>query len=806
MPTTVKMYITNSKLKKINKAKPKNLIKIVDFQSCTHFLIDIIPRCTAENDIKSTIYDFFGVSTPTILISTQKYTHVYADINQHVRIGRAGPLAFYSFVASHTTNFYYNTPNSLDNIVLTAVTTRVDNNIIPRTPNWSELTLSQLPIEKISGHHHIHFTAKEVWSTMSDERRTWALANLNIHDGMSTTAVGGMLLWINEADPPSLKIIERTQLFKAASYHDYTKIAKNISTIAKSLQNLQEHDLRQIFELETLVNRITGSVDWKAEMENRTSPNVTSHNYEYVFSAAHRLFSLRSAEAVKPANLKWGDFWANRWQWTASGSFHSQYTEDLKYQQKEQVLRNKFISAIAMPDYKFDHFHDRTPQLVAWSSSKYEWGKMRAIYGTDFTSYVLSHFAFYNCEDTLGSHFPVGVKARPSYVSARVDALLTAGQHYCLDFEDFNSQHSFSSMKAVLFAWLTVNRQQLSEEQYQAGIWTIQSLEANLVHDNIGLHTSYQSQGTLMSGWRLTTFVNSVLNYIYTQSLISDTDDCCYSLHNGDDVIMSLSNLQTVQQIQHNARRYNVRLSTTKCHFAAIAEFLRVDHFRGEHGQYLSRNIATLMHGRIESKKAVGATDAIEALENRLSEFIMRGGSHITAASLRKIYYARIGDIYKTDPKTLYIAKSAHAVCGGLSTRPDACLEYLIEKTVSEGEVELPHPLPGVHSYAKKIQETLEITDIPIERIVNRIYTATLGAVKLVRSRITATPNESISQYTVYRGIYKAYAYLNRNASLGKALMTGFVVEVVGKRGELSSLASALASSKDKMLYLDLVL
>jgi hypothetical protein len=67
---------------------------------------------------------------------------------------------------------------------------------------------------------------------------------------------------------------------------------------------------------------------------------------------------------------------------------------------------------------------------------------MRAIYGTDITSYVLTHFALLDCEESLPAQFPIGSKATTAKVVACVGAVLDNATPFCLDFEDFNSQHS----------------------------------------------------------------------------------------------------------------------------------------------------------------------------------------------------------------------------------------------------------------------------------------------------------------------------------------------------------------------------
>jgi hypothetical protein len=719
---------------------------------------------------------------------------------------KGAPIVLAAQASANDTNFFYNAPNSLHNIALVALTTRLNINTTAGGNKLDFSKLLELPKEKISGEHHIHFTAQEVWDTLKQADKKYVSETLQVPQSFSTSAVAGMILWLSQCPEHLRPLISTTKLFSAQDYKAFTKLGKATSTRAKALQNLQETDLRVIFELDTLVNRVTGSVDWASEKENRINPRLANINPDFVYDVARKLFSQQTHEAEPARRLSWNEFWGNRWQWTASGSYHSQYIEDQEYKYKDQQLRNKFIAAIAMPEVSIDHFSHRTPEIQAWSSVKYEWGKQRAIYGTDFTSYVLTHFLFYNAEDTLGAQFPVGSKARPSYVSARVSAMLERGLHYCLDFEDFNSQHSNGAMKAVLRAWVDAQRHHLHPDQLGIAEWVIASIDNTIINDHMGLKETYKTKGTLMSGWRLTTFVNSVLNYIYTTTLIQGSEDQIYSLHNGDDVIMTFSKLSTLANMQKLASKYSIRAQPHKSHYGAIAEFLRVDHLRGEHGQYLSRNISTLVHGRIESKKAITAVDAISALESRLAEFIMRDGDPDIAARLRQVYYRQIGEIYNTSPSDLYIVKNTHSVAGGISTRADASVDHIITKNDLPSEIELPERLPGITSYALKIQKTLELEDEPIEKIVKRVHTATLGAIKLVRSSLKVRPNPNRSQYIVYRGIYKAYAELNKDANMGKALMTGFAIEVAGKRATLSTLAAAVHAAQDKMKYLSIVL
>ncbi|GFM95170.1 RNA-dependent RNA polymerase, partial [viral metagenome] len=484
-----------------------------------------------------------------------------------------------------------------------------------------------------------------------------------------------------------------------------------------------------------------------------------------------------------------------------AGSVHSQYSEDTARVPKERSLKNKFIALILEDERDAKYYLDRRPEIMAWSSVKYEWAKERAIYGTDITSYILAHYAFYNCEDTLPADFPVGKKARPSFVNARVAAVLEDTMPLCIDFEDFNSQHSIGAMKSVIRAYIDANKNRLEAEQLAAAEWTMLSMDNTVIIDNMGTKTTYRANGTLMSGWRLTTFMNSVLNYIYTRQIVGVIETRTRSIHNGDDVLMGVNNLEVARRAVQNSEKMGVRLQRKKCGFGGIAEFLRVDHMRGEYGQYLTRNIATLVHSRIESKIAIKAADLVQAMEDRLSEYLIRGGEVEIALNLRKNYYKRIAPKYDKTVEELHVIKHTHRVAGGISERTDAGVEHVIEETREAKEIELPESIPGIISYAAILKKKLELT-VPVRVIEKRLRNATLNAVQMVFIRENISKNTDVQRYTVLRAIFKAYSDAAEDPLFGKAMLVGFVFDVLSKKASMRGLIRQLATSKQPLALL----
>jgi hypothetical protein len=699
--------------------------------------------------------------------------------------------------------YYYRAPADVNNLqlavdVVIEQQTKVANRLLTRAD------LDSLPKSAISGEHHIHFTAREVFDTLRSSLRERIEKQLHLPADSTTTFAGGYILWLASIPSELEPVVNWLDISSCSTMADFAVRAKALSVRAKSLQNIVNVDLRSIFEVDVLINRIVGSVDWAAEKQNRVQPNTADVDYDTVYERAVRLFAMSTDMASRPKAIDWKKFWHSRWQWSAAGSVHSQYHEDTKFLAKDRDLRNKFIVLNAMPDRPFEYFMQRNPAMQAWASTKYEWGKQRAIYGVDLTNYVLTSFAFYGCEDTLPAMFPVGRKARPSYVASKVAAVIGQRLPLALDYADFNSQHSLPAMRAVLTAWLDVHKSTLTHDQVQAGLWCIKALDDVTIHDTIGLKESYNAAGTLLSGWRLTTFVNSVLNKIYTDILFKGYNDHVDSVHNGDDVLLGVTKPSALTYALRNAKEHNIRLQTSKSAYGAIAEFLRVDHRRGEHGQYLARNIATLMHARIESKKAITPIDAQEAMDRRLEEFVLRGGDHYTAIALRKTYYTNLSRVFDTDEDLLYLAREVHRVSGGLSEAYDARTDWELSVLKTGESAEIPMRMPGIADYANEIRAELHLSH-KVEDIAQHIYQATVNAVRLVKKQLKARPQCDVSTARTLKGVYKAYANIAGSAVLGKGLMTGFVVDVLSQSSALKTLGIMAGAAIDPIRYITTV-
>lgn len=770
------------------------------FKDSTHILIDILPK--RKSRLRHIMYGYKGVSYKSLLVPYKGDLYVYMD---NKNVVPAYHLPSRTILANVCADYYdqnnfwpldYHTPFETVLKYDQSLTRHINPDHIPNFPR-----------ENISAQHHIHFTSSEIYNIARSIGAKQAITlALTLTPDTHDSFFAGVLLWLMNLDDAQLSFVKKLDLWSGYSIQEWQSKAKQITLIAKRHNNLMGFDFKFLFEVEVLVNRIDTPIDYAAEKENRVNPRLVDLPYELVYEISHAMFAHNDYLVNKPLAMEWKQFWQARWQWAAAGSVHSQHTEDEEFIHKDYNLRNKFIALSTMDEVPFEYFLNRYPEQHAWISSKYEWGKVRAIYGSDMTNYIMSEFSLHNCEETLPHQFPVGTKANDQYVRDAVAYIMGQRLPFCLDFEDFNSQHSFSSMEAVLQAWLDTYASELSQEQIKAALWVKNSIRHTTIHDTIN-HNTYRANGTLMTGWRLTSFMNSVLNYVYMVLAAKGTNLIKRSLHSGDDVLMSFSRPEEVQILMHNAHKLKIRFKSSKCNVASISEFLRVDHTSGEKGQYLCRSIATMIHSRIESKKAVQLRDIITAFESRASDMSSRGGKSNIIELLRLRYFPRMESIFSSEHGTVDAIKRLHPVVGGINDNINADVSQrveitrLVRQTVEEASIS---SLPGIQAYTNMLAEQLELQDK--RNIIKKAITrATINSLQLTRRRVKVVANENITQDVNRRAIYKSYRELATISSYGKAMLTGLHFDVLGHQSKLGGLPFILEGSNDPITLIKIL-
>lgn len=489
----------------------------------------------------------------------------------------------------------------------------------------------------------------------------------------------------------------------------FKKALKYEGIAAKQLQGSMNNDMNYIFELNVLVNRIDSEVDWVQEKNNRVDIKVAEFDPDDVMKAAQIAFRYSRLCGQLPMKISWDSYWKSRYALTPNGAVHSTYKFDNDaIRQFKSGYRNKKTMLSSIKEFPHDAVVARKPMITAKTSTKYEWGKVRALYGCDITSHLNADFGLAGCESTLPGWMPVGDRANVEYVGKLMESMQN-GIPFCYDYDDFNSQHSKESMKAVIRAWLDVYSDNLTDEQIESAVWTMNSINDMEVMDPNG---NWIVKGTLFSGWRLTSFINTVLNWVYLY--LSGMDKLVMSsIHNGDDVYAVVEKLGDAIALIRETEKHNVRAQVSKMNIGTIAEFLRVD-MRAKNktgAQYLTRATATLVHGRIETEAPNSASSAMMSISTRCKEMLERGANSLVVARLEDIQLNVVKKIFELEDDFKKIYEIDKTQNGFADIVPDGYKVKLIQTGSFRSEAEQSVNLmsPGMHDLQIKFANELDI-------------------------------------------------------------------------------------------------
>ncbi|UHK03129.1 MAG: RNA-dependent RNA polymerase [Sanya totivirus 5] len=674
---------------------------------------------------------------------------------------------------------------------------RPDRTLLARLPNNLQVCEEDFPRAKVSGEHHTHYRVAEIATVFRREARMNKICallyeRLRLVEGVTYATVCGFMLYLLYCRPQIAYIIALSNvIWEAKNYEELDSILNALSAPLKSLQSDYGVDLTQMFELQVLINRGVGKVDWDKEIQERVRPDVINLPAEKVYQEAMQIFKQGINMGFTYPDMTLKKYIQTRWEWIPSGAVHSQYPDDKVFMPKCHRHRNKFVAVNAMPDLYLQRIFERPPEIHAWASVKYEWAKQRAIYGVDLTSSIITNYAMFRCEEILKHRFMVGEDAEAGRVHKRLKYMLKDSESFCYDFDNFNAQHSITSMQAVLLAYRDTCAASMTPEQLAAMDWTIRSVERMIVHNNEVIPpTEYQVNGTLLSGWRLTTFINTVLNYIYfSLSKAFDTKYVDDSVHNGDDVLISVRSFEAALKVFGKMKAIGARAQEKKCNVFSIGEFLRVDHKvtveTGLGAQYLTRACATLAHSRIESQAPARLSEALAAAFTRITEVMHRSkGNERVSKQLLDFSVSRLSAVFGVDPRDVNKMLITHIVAGGLSAEPTASVEYSIqEETVQEelgereaeerGEVTSKALMPGILDYALSLHKMFKGL-VRLPELIRRISQATDRQLAMTRKtwlKIDQVLDDTKFRYG--RALFRMYRNVLRIPYVDKAKFAG---------------------------------
>lgn len=675
----------------------------------------------------------------------------------------------------------------------------------------------RFPRTKITQDHHMYITRRELreayekrWHSKSYEanyRRSVAMMlygsaeKLGIDNRVSIIT---HLVYVAVAPLFAVKHLA-TIAAMAPDESWYMKTLKAESAAAKQQQTLFRDDLAAVFELTVLRNRVYDCVDWDKEIEHRTRPNTVPISPQTVYNISRRIFQDAAISGARQRRQSWREYWELRWSHMPVGSVVSQYHEDMllkKSLPQDARVKAAWFAANTHSDYEY--WHSRRPEIYASTSTKYEWGKVRALYGCDVTSFLHADFAMSDCEDTLPAYFPVGSKATESYVRD-VISKFKDGVPFCYDFDDFNAQHSTRSMQQVIRAWGDTFAHRLSEEQKRSLIWTMESLETQRVRFNdVGKIVTIN--GTLMSGWRLTSFINSVLNRVYLEAA-KLPESAIYALHNGDDVYATTPTILDAVRITARARNLGVRAQMSKMNIGTIGEFLRID-ARATNptgAQYLARAVATATHGRVEIAPANDMRELTRSMDERHKAIIKRGGDKIAVSAMLKRTFRFIIDLFESSWEVLDAMFKYHPLQGGMNEKAEVGGTTLVKRIIGEDQITVSAFEPirrGVNDYANAVIKQLRLRFDEADR-QQMFMRAVRGLMrKKIRYEIVIERTEDI---LIYRGLYGVWDKGGFITAITKARSLGFTT-ATQLRTLNSTLARMIRNAKDPIRFMNAVM
>lgn len=798
----------------------------------THVLGVLLPYSTFCSDTKINI---LGCMTPGMILPLDEHTSVF-----YIDVGRYVPMK-----TSYATNYILSSMyNDLCVDLVLPVTPfalcrkREEGaamyNPLAQPEKFKEWTQEEV-ISIVKGAAVPSFYADYQELIVAEDlsrflKRPEVMVKLNTIDLRGLAGIGrfgllGCILWSTMADNECFAIAHNYGLFSVTSFKDFIGLGKELSEIGKHLQHICNLDLRALFEIHTLVNRVDTPIDWLSERDHRIRPNIAVVNQAKLYDDLVAMFAQKQMFARKHyATCSWEDFWQRRYEWAPVGATFSQYEEDRQYLDKRQMYKNKLMQLVAMPDkLSFDYFYGRQPETVAKTQVKYEWTKQRAIYSCDLTNFVMAQFALGNCENYFDDRFPVGLNSRPERVNGMIRSVLHNTVPLCLDYEDFNSQHSTESMLTVLRAFYAVYQGQMSEQQKLAMGWFFEATKHQSVVDDIGGTGKYETKGTLFSGWRLTSFMNTALNYGYFQQLGSEVRHDAH-VHSGDDTLAGITRTLDIQTIYRSCEIMNIRLSKGKSHFSSLAEFLRVDHKGDQYGQYLARGIASFIYSKTESDPAFDYKDVVEAYKTRSGSIISRGANIDLVADITVRALMRHSEVMTGKRICPGVLMSVSTTCGGLSNHHVSRYDKLItkrrlelglvnlalktEKNI-ETEIILPeHELHGANDYANWLADRFPDYTVHRRRIAENLKSTLIATFAQVRAKfdITDLDAKQEMQYKRYRALKGAHTSVLRYVQYGRAKAVGLLTEVLRNTLVAQTLWSVVSCCDNPISVLSLLL
>jgi len=393
------------------------------------------------------------------------------------------------------------------------------------------------------------------------------------------------------------------------------KGAKELSTIVKAIGANSTEIGGQITEVSCLLGRGVGNFDLRSDAAKRCQPASKQESLFRVDPAKLRPIVRGILEReIDRSRLHFPsdeDKWTSRWMWCVNGS-HSIGSEN--------AIRGKSVIPKKIPRAYRKMFAEN---LKSWNpdvwsgrsffsaSAKLEPGKVRPIYGGDSETYFAFEWLLRPVEDAWRG-YRVSLDPGSAGVLGNINRMRKVqsygGVNVMVDYDSFNEAHTTESME-VLFEELT------SLVGYDPG--RSRKIVSSFRNAHVRCHGEYigKLQGTLMSGHRATTFVNSVLNEAYLTIAAPDLFPRLASIHVGDDGFIVCRSTADAAELMQAISRSGIKMNPAKQSVGyETAEFLRVAVGDSNAQGYSARSIASLINGNWVTERKLDLMESMNTL------------------------------------------------------------------------------------------------------------------------------------------------------------------------------------------------
>jgi len=334
------------------------------------------------------------------------------------------------------------------------------------------------------------------------------------------------------------------------------------------------------------------------------------------------------------------DFWSKRWLWCVNGG-HARAAERhdpvWTVETKGRVHRR-----VAMENWTENPLYKWDGEVFVSASWKEENGKVRLILACDTVSYTCFEHMLRPVEAAWRNN-TVLLDPGAGGSAGICDKVRALGnwEHISvmMDYDDFNSQHTTKSMQ-ILFEELAAK----TGYDKVLAARLVKSFERhNISAEGVSVGVS---AGTLMSGHRGTTIINSVLNLAYVIAADFDMwfDRRYASIHTGDDIVSVFNDYGDVSRLLSRLKDAGVRLNPLKQSVGFYTrEFLRMAIVDTYAIGYVLRSVSAVVSGNWVTDGQVGAEGTLTSVVASARSLTNRCGSDLPARLLVKSLVHRTG-------------------------------------------------------------------------------------------------------------------------------------------------------------------